>query len=346
MNRKLLIGGIATALAGFGIYKYVNSQNAVSDPAEIWTFDDIPDLTDKVIIVTGANSGIGYEAAREFARKGAQTILACRNMDKAQMALAEIRTEQPDARVEIMQLDLASQASVHQFADAFKANYDRLDVLVNNAGIMAVPYATTEDGFESQFGTNHLGHFALTGLLIDLLLKTPGSRVVNISSNGHRFGTMDFDDLMYEGGEGYSSMSAYGRSKLANIHFTNELQRRYVAAGADAIAVSAHPGLSNTNLASHFNDKWYFRPFMSLAPLITQSAAMGALPMIRAAVDPDVQGSDYYGPGGSREQRGYPILVQSSNASHNLADARQLWQVSEELTGVYYTELDEAIARG
>jgi len=341
VNKKLLLFGVATGLAGYGIYKYAEMQYSDKEPAEVWTADDVPDLTGKVIIVTGANSGIGYEAAREFARKGAQTILACRNMDKAQVALATIQIGMPEAQVEIMQLDLASQASVHRFADEFKAKYDRLDVLLNNAGIMAVPYVTTEDGFESQFGTNHLGHFALTGLLINLLLTTPGSRVVNVSSGGHRYGTMDFDDLMYEDGQGYSSIRAYGRSKLANILFTNELQRRYEAIDADAIAVTAHPGLSSTNLANHLNDNWYLKPFMKLEPLTSQSAAMGALPMIRAAVDPDVQGGEYFGPGGFMEQRGYPVLVPSSDASHNIASAQKLWQVSEDLTDVRYTQMEE-----
>ena len=209
-----------------------------------WTVNDIPDLTGKVIIVTGGNSGIGFEAAKEFARKGAQTILACRSMDKAQTALHEIQAEIPNAPVAIMQLDLASLTSVHQFADEFKGKYDRLDVLVNNAGIMMVPYGTTEDGFERQMGTNHLGHFALTGLLMDLLLKTLHSRVVNVSSNGHTSGVMDFDNLLFAGGQDYSPMTAYGRSKLANLLFTSELQRRYEAAGSSAIAVAAHPGAS------------------------------------------------------------------------------------------------------
>jgi NAD(P)-dependent dehydrogenase (short-subunit alcohol dehydrogenase family) len=305
-----------------------------------WTTDNIPDLTGKVIVVTGANSGIGFEAAREFARNGARTILACRNMEKAQAALNQIQAEIPNAPAEIMQLDLASLKSVHKFAGELKARYDRLDVLLNNAGIMMVPYGTTEDGFERQFGTNHLGHFALTGLLIDLLLKTPGSRVVNVSSTGHRFGSMDFDNLMYEGGNGYSPTRAYGRSKLANLLFTYELQRRYEATGAAAIVVAAHPGGSKTNLGRHLEGSWYHRSLRRLEPLLTQSAAMGALPSLRAAVDPDVSGGQYFGPGGFMEQGGYPVVVQSSSASHDEAAARQLWEVSEQLTGVRYTQLD------
>ena len=296
----------------------------------------MPDLTGKVIIVTGANSGIGFEAAKEFARKGATTILACRSKDKAEAALAEIMTEIPNANAEIMLLDLASQASVHQLADTFKAKYDQLDVLVNNAGIMMVPYGTTEDGFERQFGTNHLGHFALTGLLFDRLVNTAGSRVVNVSSSGHRFGNMDFDDLMFEGGEGYTPMGAYGRSKLANLLFTYELQRRFEVVGTDAMATAAHPGISQTNLTAHMEDRWYFKLLMPLMPLMLQSAAMGALPTIRAAVDPTVKGGQYFGPDGPREQRGYPVTVESNDASRNEADARQLWQVSEQLTGVQF----------
>jgi NAD(P)-dependent dehydrogenase (short-subunit alcohol dehydrogenase family) len=341
MNKKVLIGGTAVALAGLGIYKYVSSQRERRALQEVWTTADMPDLTGKVIIVTGANSGIGYEAAKEFARKGAQTILACRSMDKAEAALAEIRAEIPQAPAEIMQLDLASQASVHKFAGEFKAKYEQLDVLVNNAGIMWAPYGTTEDGFETHFGVNHLGHFALTGLLIDLLLATPGSRVVNVSSTGHRTGNMDFDNLMFEGGEGYQRQRVYGRSKLANLLFTYELQRRYEAIGADAMATAAHPGGSNTNLGYDVRDRWYAKAFIPLIDRMIQGADMGALPTIRAAVDPLANGGDYYGPNGLFEQGGYPIVVQSNKASHNLEDAQKLWQVSEELTGVIFGPLDQ-----
>ena len=304
-----------------------------------WTVNDMPDLTGKVIVVTGANSGIGFEAAKEFARRGAQTIMACRSMDKAQAALDQIQAEIPNAPAEIMQLDLASQKSVRQFADAFKAKYDRLDVLANNAGIMMVPYGVTEDGFERQFGTNHLGHFALTGLLIDLLIKTPGARVVNVSSNAHRSGVMNFDNLMYENGDGYSPMGAYGRSKLANLLFTKELQRRFDAQDVNALALSAHPGISTTNLAAHMTNRWYIKILMPLFGWMMQSAAMGALPTIRAAVDTAVTGGDYFGPKGSGERSGYPVVVQANDAAHNSADAQKLWQISEELTGVRYNVL-------
>ena len=236
-----------------------------------------------------------------------------------------------------MRLDLADLDSVAAFAVEFKAHHDRLDLLINNAGIMWCSYAITEDGFESQFGTNYLGHFALTGLLIDLLRKTTGSRVINVSSMGHRMGKMDFNNLMYDKGKGYSPHWAYGRSKLAILLFTYELQRRFEEAEANTIAVAAHPGSSNTNLERYLMSKWYFRllkPILSW--LMQQSAAMGALPTIRAAVDPDVKGGQYYGPKGFLQVRGYPVVVDSNKASYNMADAQQLWRISEHLTGVSY----------
>jgi NAD(P)-dependent dehydrogenase (short-subunit alcohol dehydrogenase family) len=302
--------------------------------ADNWTTQNIPDLTGKVIIVTGANTGIGYEAAKEFARKGAHTILACRSMEKAQAAFDQIHSEIPDASLEIIKLDLASLDSVRTFADAFKAKYNQLDVLVNNAGIMWVEYGKTVDGFESQFGTNHLGHFALTGLLFDVLVTTPSARVVNVSSVGHRSGVMDFDNLMFEDGTGYGRHRAYGRSKLANLLFTYELQRKFEAHGADAVATAAHPGGSNTDLARNIEHLWYFRILMPVLELMMQGADMGALPTLRAAVDPAARGGEYYGPSGFMEQTGYPVLVQSSGVSHDRESAQRLWEVSEQLTGV------------
>jgi NAD(P)-dependent dehydrogenase (short-subunit alcohol dehydrogenase family) len=298
----------------------------------------MPDLTGKVTIVTGANSGIGFETAKELARKGAQTILACRNMKKANTALAKIQAEIPHAPVIIIQLDLASLKSVRQFAATFKEKFNRLDVLVNNAGLGGIPYTPTEDGFETQMGVHHLGHFALTGLLIDLLLKTPNSRIVNVSSIGHRFGKMDFDNLLYADGKGYSTVQAYRRSKLANLLFTYELQRRFDRLGAKSMAVAAHPGAAETNIGGELNERWIMRLLISLSKRLGlwQSAADGALPTLRAAVDSTVQGGDYYGPDGFLEQTGYPVKVESNDASHNLEDAQRLWQVSEELTGVHY----------
>ncbi|WP_420640698.1 oxidoreductase [Candidatus Leptofilum sp.] len=305
-------------------------------PNNNWTAKQIPDLTGKVIIVTGANSGIGLESAREFARKGANVVLACRSMDKAKAALDDIQQEIPNAKAEIMRLDLASLESIQAFSESFKGKYGRLDILLNNAGIMWIPYGKTVDGFEKQFGTNHFGHFALTGHLLDLILATSKARVLNVSSIGHRDGVMDFDNLMFEEGKDYTPHGAYSRSKLANLLFTYELQKRFEAAGSSAIAVAAHPGGSNTSLADHLFDAWYWKVLYPLFALVAQSSAMGALPSIRAAVDPNVKGSDYYGPKGFMESRGYPILVQSNEASHNMADARRLWQLSEQLTGVQF----------
>ncbi|MFQ5593468.1 MAG: oxidoreductase [Anaerolineae bacterium] len=313
--------------------------------SEKWTTHDIPNLSGKTAIVTGANSGIGFETAKELARKGAHVILACRTLEKAQDAAARIRAEVPEAALTPMALELGSLRSVRAFAADFLARFERLDLLINNAGIMWVPYGKTEDGFEQHFGVNHLGHFALTVLLSERILTTAGARVVNVSSVGHRNGVMDFDNLMFENGEGYALQGAYGRSKLANLLFTHELQRRFEAAGVGALAVAAHPGGTNTNLSRHVEDRWFFKLLRPLMGVIAQSAAMGALPTLRAAADPNVKGGDYFGPGGFMESRGYPVLVQSNAASHNEADARRLWQVSEALTGVEYLRLDGANER-
>ncbi len=306
-------------------------------PHQDWTTNNIPDLRGKVIIVTGANSGLGFETAKELARKGALTILACRGLEKGNDAAHSILAEVPNAHLEPMVLDLGSLKSVRAFAEAFKASHDRLNVLVNNAGIMWVPYGKTEDGFERHFGTNHLGHFALTGLLMDLLLKTTGSRVITVSSMGHRSGNMEFDHLMFEDGIGYQRQRAYGRSKLANLLFTFELQRRFEAMHSDTIATAAHPGGANTNLARSLEDRWYFRLLRPLMEALAQSAAMGALPTLRAATDPEARGSDYYGPGGFMESRGYPVKVGRSDAARDVNLAKHLWKISEALTGITYS---------
>lgn len=339
-NRRGIFKMLLLVATGIGLYKLIQSQSKQTNSDEQWTSADMPDLTGKVMIVTGANSGIGFEAAKAFAQKGATTIMACRTMPKANAAKQIILNEQPDAKVEVMSLDLASLRSVMEFAEAFKAKFDRLDVLVNNAGIMMVPYGRTEDGFELQMGTNHLGHFALTGRLFDLLLSTPNSRVVNVTSNGHRLGSMDFDNLLYENGKGYSSIGAYGRSKLANLLFTYELQRRFNALSPDSMAVSAHPGTTDTNLTSHLEQDGLaktLRPYLAKA---LQGAEMGALPTIRAAVDSQVEPGDYFGPDGFMERGGYPVLVNSSKAAKDPAAAQKLWEMSEELTGIQFGQLE------
>jgi NAD(P)-dependent dehydrogenase (short-subunit alcohol dehydrogenase family) len=331
MNKKLIFGGSAAILAGAGVYLWVSKQQQAKNgtSGEIWTTADIPDLSGKVAIVTGANSGIGYETALELAQKGATVVMACRSLLKAESAANEIRQTNPSGEVVVMKLDLGDLDSVRDFAAAFQARYDRLDLLINNAGIMVPPYGKTAQGFETQIGVNHLGHFALTGLLLDVLLRTSQSRVVTVSSGSHRFGQMDFADLHWER-KTYKPNPAYGQSKLANLLFTYELQRKLAAAGRDTIAVAAHPGWTETNLQQHSGLASFLNPFFA------QPQPMGALPTLRAAVDPSADGGEYYGPAGFMEMRGYPVVVESNEASHNLADARRLWQVSERLTGVTF----------
>jgi NAD(P)-dependent dehydrogenase (short-subunit alcohol dehydrogenase family) len=295
-----------------------------------WSAENIPDQTGRVAIVTGANTGIGYEIARALARKKAIVILACRNSTKGEAALQRILREQSSAKVRFMRLDLADLSSVQGFARDYADRQDRADILVNCAGVMATPFAKTADGFELQFGTNHLGHFALTGLLLNVILCTPQARVVTMSSGGHRFGRMEFDNL--NGQKGYDPQAAYAQSKLANLLFTYELQRRLAALRQDAIAVAAHPGWTRTELAVHW------RMVRVLSRFIGQTAERGALPALYAATAIDVQGGDYYGPEGWMGVRGYPAKSRSSESSYDLETAARLWSVSEELTGVRYLD--------
>ncbi|MEU2369584.1 SDR family NAD(P)-dependent oxidoreductase [Streptomyces pseudogriseolus] len=296
--------------------------------SEKWDERNIPDQHGRVAIVTGANTGLGFETARMLAERGARVVLAVRDVEKGKQAAARIHGD-----VGVQALDLASLGSIRSAAADLRALHPRIDLLINNAGVMYPPKRTTADGFELQFGTNHLGHFALTGLLLDRLLDVPGSRVVTVSSVGHRIrAAIHFDDLQWE--RSYSRVGAYGQSKLANLMFTYELQRRLARHGA-TVAVAAHPGVSNTELLR--NSPAAFRlPITWLAPLITQNATMGALPTLRAATGPDVRGGQYYGPSGFQEVRGHPTLVRSSRDSHDRAVQQRLWTVSEELTGVTF----------
>lgn len=299
-----------------------------------WDSAAVPDQTGRVAVITGSNTGIGFEAARVLADHGAQVVLAVRNLAKGEAAAAQIRAQHPDAQVAITQLDLASLESIRTAAADLRSAYPRIDVLINNAGVMFTPRQETADGFEMQFGTNHLGHFALTGLILDRLVGVEGSRVVTVSSNAHRLkAAIHFDDLQWQ--RRYSRVGAYGQAKLANLLFTYELQRRLAAANEPTIAVAAHPGASNTELMR--NLPAVIRPAAKLVtPLLFQSPPMGALPTLRAATDPQVTGGQYYGPDGWQQQRGYPILVRSSRQSHDEDLQRRLWAVSEELTGVTY----------
>ena len=294
-----------------------------------WTENQISDQTGRVAIVTGANSGIGWEAARALTNKGAAVIMACRSIAKANPAAEQIKALKPSGQVVVMALDLGDLASIHRFATAFRQDYNRLDLLINNAGVSMPPYGKTAQGFEQQFGINHLGHFALTGLLLDRLNATPGARIVTVSSWSHQSGNITFDDLNWE--QHYQPGRAYAQSKLANLLFTYELQRRLVAAGQSTLAVAAHPGWAATNALRH-------SPMLKrLNPIFAQPPKMGMLPTLYAATAPDVRGGDYFGPGGLGQMRGYPRKVGSSARSHDEAVARRLWTVSEELTHVKYT---------
>ena len=292
-----------------------------------WTVTDIPDQTGRVAVVTGGNTGLGYETAAGLASRGARVVLAVRNLDKGKAAADLIVRRTPGADVTLQELDLTSLASIEDAAEQLRGAHDRIDLLVNNAGVMMTPKSTTRDGFELQFGTNHLGHFAFTGRLLDRVLAAPGSRVVTVSSIGHRFGRVRFDDLAAE--RGYNRMAAYGQSKLSNLLFTYELQRRLT--GTTTTALAAHPGGSSSEL-----DRYLPGPVKLAFGSLEQSTEMGALPTLRAATDPHVSGGQYLGPGGFLEMRGYPKVVASNRRSHDVDVQRRLWTVSEELTGVTF----------
>jgi NAD(P)-dependent dehydrogenase (short-subunit alcohol dehydrogenase family) len=301
-----------------------------------WTAADIPDLAGRTAVVTGANAGIGFETARVLGGRGALVVLACRNVGKARQAAGLITAAHRQARTGLVRLDLASLASIREAAEEIRATYPHVDLLLNNAGVMELPYERTEDGFELTFGTNHLGHFALTGLVLDRLLATPGSRVVTMSSVGHEPGVMNFDDLQSE--HGYQPAEAYYQSKLANLLFTYELDRRLRAAGAPTQALGAHPGVVYTDLFRTRSrvDKALLSPWMRPINFwAVQNVHKGALPMLRAATDPAASGGEYYGPH-RKHDTGYPVAVESSPRSHDVADQARLWDVSEQLTGVRY----------
>jgi len=294
-----------------------------------WTAESIPDQTGRVAIVTGANTGIGKETARALAQKGARVVLACRSEERGKDAVRDIREGELAGAVELELLDLSSLGSVEEFVERIKGRYERLDLLINNAGVMMPPLSKTTEGFELQFGTNHLGHFALTGRLMDLLRSTEGSRVVTVSSEAHKWGEITFDDLQWES-RPYKKMAAYGQSKLANLLFTYELQRRLAAAGSGTQALSAHPGWTATDLQRGTPLFRFFNPVFAMKPW------QGALPTLRAAVDPDAPGGTFYGPHGFMNMRGFPVPAVSAPPSHDEAVAARLWEVSEALTGVRF----------
>jgi NAD(P)-dependent dehydrogenase (short-subunit alcohol dehydrogenase family) len=301
-----------------------------------WTANDIPSQSGRTAVVTGANSGLGRATARELARAGASVIVACRDTAKGEDAIAAIRAAVgPDADVSVARLDLAELASVREFAERVTGERERVDLLINNAGVMAPPRRLTADGFESQLGINHLGHFALTGLLLNRLLSAPAPRVVTVTSHMHRIGTIRFDDLQSE--RRYNNWLAYGQSKLANLMFCFELDRRAAAAGTELTSVASHPGYAATNLQFAGPQKQLERIVMGVGNhLIAQSAEMGALPSLYAATVADLPGGSFVGPSGFMENRGYPRVVTAAGKAYDPAARRRLWELSERLTGVTY----------
>ncbi len=303
-----------------------------------WTAADIPAQKGKLALVTGANSGIGFHAAKELARAGAHVILACHNMNKGSDAKHRILSEIPAAHLEAAELDLASLASVREFAVAFIGQRRNLDLLINNAGVMALPNRQlTADGFELQFGTNHLGHFALTGLVLPALLAAGHARIITVSSIAHRGGKIRFEDLAWN--RGYRPWPAYRQSKLANLYFAFELDRKLRAAHAQAASIAVHPGVSKTNLfhAGPGQKKNFMGIIVpAFVGLIAQSDVQGALPTLYGATAPEAQSGKFYGPDGFREIRGYPVEVKPEQQAYDQAVAARLWQVSEDLTGVHY----------
>ena len=311
-----------------------------------WTANDIPPLDDKTAVVTGANSGLGFQTARLLAARGADVVLACRNQQKGEEAIGRIHAEDPKAKIMLASLDLAALASVRSFAEAWGER--PLDILVNNAGVMAIPHRTTADGFEMQFGTNHLGHFALTGLLLPALLAAKVARVVTVSSTAHTIGRINFEDLQAE--RKYRRWRAYGQSKLSNLLFAFELDRRARRAGVDLVSAAAHPSYAATNLQAtgpQMEGSSIKERLMAVANRIfAQSDADGALPSLYAATMSDATGGSYWGPSRLFNSRGAPTAVSSTKASRDEAVARRLWEVSEHLTGVRFDALDPAAPAG
>ena len=294
-----------------------------------WSVNDIPDQAGKVIIITGASSGLGKEATKQLALKNATVIMAARNIQKSEQVKTEISAQYPKSDIRIMHLDLGSLTSIKKFAEGINSEINHLDVLINNAGIMMCPFSTTEDGFEIQLGTNHLGPFALTGHLMPLLKKTPNSRIVVTSSIAHKQGNIDFSDLNWKNRE-YKTSKAYGDSKLANLYFTFELADKLMNEENAPIITAAHPGWTRTELQRHSGLFRFLNNFFS------QKVELGVLPTLRAALDPEAQSGEYFGPSGFAEMKGHPVKVDSNEKSHDKKSAKRLWDLSEQLTEITY----------
>lgn len=294
-----------------------------------WNTQDIPDQKGKVVIITGATSGLGKEAAKVFAEKGATVIMPVRNTEKAKSVLEEILKLNPNSKIVIKSLDLSSLNSIKLFADDFLKSYNQLDILINNAGIMYCPYSKTQDGFEIQMGTNHLGPYALTSQLMPLLMKTANCRIVNTASLAHLTGNIDFEDINWENRK-YKTMQAYADSKIANLYFHYELAKKLKGQKNAPLVIAAHPGWTKTELDRHIGIVGI------ISSIIGQKAEKGVLPTLRAATDPDAISGDYFGPDGFREMRGNPVKVKSNAMSLNAQKAEQLWTLSEKLTDIKY----------
>ncbi len=294
-----------------------------------WNLNEVPSQSEKVAIVTGANSGIGYEVTLGLIKKGFEVVMACRDMQKAVEAKSKILLQYPKAKINIIMIDTSSLKEVKKFADQFQTQYKKLHLLINNAGIMMSPHRVTDDGFENQFATNYIGHFALTGLLLPILTSTSGSRIISLTSLSYKWSEIKFDDFHFK--KGYSKTKAYGQSKRACLMFAFELQRRLSAAGYDTLSIAAHPGLSKTNL-----DRYYPALIRPLGSLFLQPAAKGALPILFALLDNDLKGGEFIGPDGFQQMRGYPTKVEADEYSNNKEIAKRLWTESEKMTSVFY----------
>jgi len=294
-----------------------------------WNTNNIPDQNNRVVIITGATSGLGKEATKILAGKNAIVIMAVRNAEKGERVAAEFKKASPNAKIDVRKLDLSSLSSVKSFAEGINTSYDRLDILINNAGVMACPFSKTEDDFEIQMGTNHLGHFALTGLLMPLLKKTKASRIVATSSIAHRQGDINFEDINWAKRK-YVTGKAYGDSKLANLYFAYELARKLKDDPGAPMVTAAHPGWTSTDLQRHS------LMFRILNPIFSQNVDQGVLPTLRAATDENAKPGDYYGPSGFMEAKGSPIVVKSNEMSHNENNAKRLWDLSEKMTGIQF----------
>jgi NAD(P)-dependent dehydrogenase (short-subunit alcohol dehydrogenase family) len=294
-----------------------------------WNVSNIPSQAGKVIVITGATSGLGKEATKVLAGKNATVVMAVRNTKKAEAVAKEIQAEFPNAKIDIKRLDLNSLDSAKSFADSFANSYDRLDVLINNAGIMMCPFSKTDDGFEVQMGVNHLGHFALTGHLMPLLKKTKNARIVATSSIAHKSGDINFEDINWKSRD-YATTKAYSDSKLANLYFAYELARKLENDSNAPMVVTSHPGWTKTELDRHSGIAAF------IGNIIAQKVDMGTLPTLRAAIDENAKSGDYFGPKGFMEMRGYPVVVESTKLAQDKAKAKQLWEMSEAMTGVSY----------